>query len=451
MKKWLLMSILTLFVWVTVTPVHAYEATGGPTGLIRYKKGDAYEGYTLFSPMMSNTSYLIDMEGNVVHKWDTNYRPGLYAELLPNGNLLRGGRLDDPPVKFGGRSGLVQEIDWNGKVVWQYKNHSPKSVHHHTFCRLPNGNTLVLSWEYKTYEEAIAKGRDPYTLPKEGYEFAGTVHKGIWPDYLEEVNPAGQVVWTWHAWDHVGTGPNQLDINFCLPKAAKYMANADWNHMNSIAYIPETDQIVLNSRNFGEFYLINHKTGAIENRWGNPSAYKAGRGPSWIDDGDQQLFGPHDVSVLKNGNFLIFDNGWKRPEGMRSRVVELDLKKNKIVWQYATNVTNSFYSAFQGGAQRLPNGNTLICSTGQGHIFEVTGGSRPQVVWEYIVPVVGPGSTKCFIDDREDIVDASEEILKNIVHRAFRYGKDYPGLKGKDLSQRKKLTDCPEMWKLIKR
>jgi len=60
------------------------------------------------------------------------------------------------------------------------------------------------------------------------------------------------------------------------------MAGPDWTHFNTVEYIAETDQIILNSRNFGEFYLINHKTGAIEWRWGNPSAYGKGKGPlSW--------------------------------------------------------------------------------------------------------------------------------------------------------------------------
>jgi hypothetical protein len=38
----------------------------------------------------------------------------------------------------------------------------------------------------------------------------------------------------------------------------------DWTHGNTIDYIPETDQVVFNSPNFSEFYLINHKTGEIE-------------------------------------------------------------------------------------------------------------------------------------------------------------------------------------------
>jgi hypothetical protein len=34
------------------------------------------------------------------------------------------------------------------------------------------------------------------------------------------------------------------------------------------------------------------------------------------------------------------------------------------------------------------------------------------------------------------------------LHRAYRYGKDYPGLAGKDLSKKEPLAKgCVEMWK----
>lgn len=428
----------------------ALEQLVGPTGVIRYSREKAFDGYTLVSPGFSKTSYLLDMEGNVVHKWVTPYTPGLYGELLPNGNLLRGGRLDGVPVMFGGSSGIVQEIDWNGKVVWEWKEMSPTYVQHHTFCRMPNGNTLILGWEYKSNEEAIARGRDPKTLLWDGYLYGGIVHKGLWPDYVREVSKEGKVVWEWHVWDHIGKGPNKIDINFILPQTpmVSYMRVADWTHYNTVGYIPETDQVILNSRNFGEFYLINHKTGKIEYRWGNPCAYGRGRCPSWIDDGDQQLFGPHHVSRLANGNFLIFDNGWFRPEGNRSRVLEVDPKTDKVVWEYKSKVGNSFYTRYQGAAQRLPNGNTFITSSSQGHVFEVTGGKNPEVVWEWINPVVGVDQTKCFLDDSKDTVRVTEEVMFSNLHRAYRYGKDYPGLAGKDLSKKEPLAKgCPEMWK----
>jgi hypothetical protein len=264
------------------------------------------------------------------------------------------------------------------------------------------------------------------------------------------VSKDGKVVWEWHVWDHIGKGPDKIDINFILPQTpmVSYMRVADWTHFNTVDYIPETDQIILNSRNFGEFYLINHKTGKIEYRWGNPCAYGKGRCPSWIDDGDQQLFGPHHVSRLANGNFLIFDNGWFRPEGNRSRVLEVDPKTDKVVWEFKPKVGNSFYTRYQGAAQRLPNGNTFITSSSQGHVFEVTGGKNPEVVWEWINPVVGENQTKCFLDDSKDTVRVTEEVMLSNLHRAYRYGKDYPGLARKDLTKKEPLAKgCLEMWK----
>jgi hypothetical protein len=428
MSKRLMASLILLIsILACIASPQAHESIRGVTGLLKYDAGKAFQGYTLIAPNEDKTTYLIDMEGYIVHAWPSQYLPGQHALLLENGNLLRGARLPDSPVKFGGASGLIQEIDWDGKVVWEYKNLTKTSVQHHTFSRMPNGNTLVLCWEKKTREEAIAKGRKPETVKEDG----------IAPDYIQEVNRDGKVVWEWHVWDHLGAGPDQFDINFVLPAKAGVMGGADWTHFNVVEYIPETDQVILNSRNFGEFYLVNHKTGAVEFRWGNPCAYGQGKCPSFVDDGDQQLFGPHSVTKLSNGNFLIFDNGWQRPEGNRSRVVELDPKSKVIVWQYATRSANSFYSAFQGSTQRLPNGNTLITSTVQGHIFEVTEGARPQVVWEFVLPTNFSGGTSCFVDD-----------TTGTAHRSYRYGLDYPAFKGKDLSQRRPFKlGCLELWR----
>jgi hypothetical protein len=38
-----------------------------------------------------------------------------------------------------------------------------------------------------------------------------------------------------------------------------------------------------------------------------------------------------------------------------------------------------------------------------------------------------------------------------MIHRAYRYGKEFPGLQGKDLSNRVPLAkDCPEFFKIYK-
>ena len=106
-------------------------------------------------------------------------------------------------------------------------------------------------------------------------------HNDFWIDFVREVNREGKTVWEWHAFDHIGKGPKALDINYTLPKpVGPVYWNFDWTHFNTVGYNPATDQVILNSRNFSEFYFINHKTGEIVYRWGNPSAYGGGKAPS---------------------------------------------------------------------------------------------------------------------------------------------------------------------------
>ena len=56
----------------------------------------AFQGYTLVAPMMSTETYLIDMQGRVVHSWKSDHPPALSAYLLENGHLLRPARSVDP-------------------------------------------------------------------------------------------------------------------------------------------------------------------------------------------------------------------------------------------------------------------------------------------------------------------------------------------------------------------
>ena len=78
------------------------------------------------------------------------------------------------------------------------------------------------------------------------------------------------------------------------------------------------------------------------------------------------MHGPHDPEVLPNGNILV--------ASLPHRVVEIDAKTGRIVWQFRT---------LQQGildvrdVNRLPNGNTLL--TGALELIEVTHGG--EIVW----------------------------------------------------------------------
>jgi len=99
---------------------------------------------------------------------------------------------------------------------------------------------------------------------------------------------------------------------------------------------------------------------------------------SW---GDGILDRPHQPSVTRGGNVLVFDNG---PRRGHSRVLEVDPESGGILWQYTANPPSDFFTLGQGGAQELANGNILITESESGRAFEVTRSGK--IVWEYYNP-----------------------------------------------------------------
>jgi len=440
MKKIICLFAFAIFYFGNLVPANALEAMYGLTGLY-VNEADAYEGYTLFAAP-DGTTYLIDMDGRKVHSWKLPSK-ALYSELLPNGNLLSACEADNMPW-FGGKHGHLVEQDWNGKIVWEAKLNTDTKKLHHGFDRMPNGNTLALGWEQKSWDAAKAKGRkDVPSKPIKSITKKAIV-EGIWPDVIYEFDKKGNIVWEWHAWDNIGKGADKLDINFTLPKSIEgdLYHYPDWTHFNSVRYNEKTDQILISSRQFSEVMIIDKKSGKIVWRYGNPGTHGAGELPSGYGlDGDQVLFGNHDANWLENGNIAIFENGTYRPSGAHSRVIELNPKNNKVVWSFGLSreFPNGFYAAYQSSAQKLPNDNYLVATTPQGHIFEVT--PTKEIVWEYMNPIAKDGPLCISGNDGRTFR----------IHRAFRYAKDYAGLKGNKLKPGKVLNPgCPEMAPLLK-
>jgi Arylsulfotransferase (ASST) len=111
---------------------------------------------------------------------------------------------------------------------------------------------------------------------------------------------------------------------------------------------------------------------------------------------------------LPNGNLLLFDNGPHRLDHPMpfSRVIEVELATKQIVWRYQERRESNFFSPRISNAQRLPNGNTLICEGDFGRFFEVT--RDGELVWEYVNPYFGEGPTG----------------PNNRVFRAYRYSEE---------------------------
>ena len=266
----------------------------------------AAPGHRLYGPHTLNETYLIDVDGVVVHTWPGDYEPGNGMYLHTDGTLFRSAQLvGGPPI--GGLGGGVQQRAFDGTLLWQYAYTGPDYWAHHDIHVMPNGNVLMIAWDILSDAEAIAMGRDPALLT--GPTFM--------PDSVIELQPVGasgaNIVWEWHLKDHliqefdptkanygvVKDHPELLDINY--PPTP--VSNGDWNHANSVFYDELRDLVVLNCPFQDEFYFIDHSTttaeaaghtggvhgrgGDILYRWGNPHAHQAGT------PADQQLFNQH--------------------------------------------------------------------------------------------------------------------------------------------------------------
>ena len=381
--------------------------TRGIKGVTIHDPQRAWQGYTLYTHTHEDRDLgrrfwayprLMDMEGNIGHEW----RVGTAVQLLklqPDGTLLYMTR-DRSNIDQAGLYRLAPD----STVLWHYHCRID-----HDFYPLANGNLLIHTITDNMCPR-LGKGlrRHPYFI---------------------EVTPDQELVWEWQGEEHidelVDLGVLEMPIDWEGRIAREFASRLvwdpavqalsdvqavdledrvrrarafDWAHNNTCQVIGENaagkvdarfrpGNIVFSYRSLDIIGVIDRDSGAIVWAWG----------PGVID-------GQHKPHMLPNGHILIFDNGTVRGW---SSVVEMDPLTNQVVWEYAGTPKQSFYSGFISGAQRLPNGNTLICEGATGRLFEVT--ADKEIVWEFRSPYRG-------------IVNGAE--VHNI-YRTTRYAADY--------------------------
>jgi len=139
------------------------------------------------------------------------------------------------------------------------------------------------------------------------------------------------------------------------------------------------------------------------------------------------------MTIFNNG----YDRGWSSVEEI---VLPMDSSGHYIlgsgkpygpekpVWHYEAKSRTDFFSSEISGAQRLPNGNTLICAGVVGHLFEIT--PSGEMVWQYVNAMVRGG----ILAQGEVPGKDTRGHLWNAVFKIDRYEPDYPGLTGKSLT-----------------
>lgn len=394
-------------------------------------------GYTLFGYAGPTPfALLIDMEGKVVHRWPFG---GFPVKMMPGGSLLgrKRRRLGRDPLKRDPDEDPSQEpgpenqpwqdtieiaqVSWEGAEEWSFfgwdddRTGVMMSRQHHDFQRERNPVGY-----YAPGQDFLARGRT-LVLAHKNKVVSEICKEELLDDVIYEVDWEGKLTgFQWHAAEHF----EDYGFDNSARKAIHECCNfdrkkgfSDWLHLNSASYLGlnrwydekgderfRPENIIISSRSANFVAIIAYDTGGV--------VWKVG--PDFVEGSSEhglgQIVGQHHAHMIPRGlpgegNILLFDNGGKSgyggPEGYPrykreySRVIEFDPTTFELVWQYGSEVGEEhFFSHFISGAQRLPNGNTLVTDGANGRIFEVT--KEKQKVWEYVAPAQGEFGNKVY-------------------------------------------------------
>ncbi len=487
--------LAALVVLLSAPAASAYQASQGPSEVLAWNPALAFEGYTLFAahgPSASLT-YLIDMSGSVVHTWNVGTNPKLLSNghILDASKDDPSGFGGFEEVDWD--SNVVWQYTEKRSDHAPHHDfirvHNPKLDADTTMyianVTMTNAQALAVGADPANAPYDGAQADAVVEV-----DASGTVVWEWW--FLDHLVQDDNAAWPNYAGagKTIANAPGRLDVN--LPGRP---LRKDWLHCNSLDYNEGLDQVVINTVqgefvvvDHGGTFVVGDPAASIAAaattkgdflyRFGDPARYKQGDPPSiplnWTtaSSGNKQIGGAHDIHWVAPGlpgagHFLVFNNGqylfeltnqsyadeidpylgadgadaaaYVNPPDAGYTVYEppkdtAKPKKNvskQISWSYGTQSPSGMASHIGGSAQRLPNGNTLICADTEGHFMEVT--TAGQVVWEYVNPVTKDQGPLKIIPDAVP--------MSNSVFRAYRYAPDFAAFVGHDLAPKGLITD----------
>jgi hypothetical protein len=343
-----------------------------------------YDGYTLCMYGTGSRGVLVNMRGEVVHRWHVPFHevwadpPHLRGRIddasvyfndghiYPNGDLLV---LLEGPADFSvGGSGNptngygLARLDKDSRVLWKYARNT-----HHDVDVGEDGTVYAIT------NEVVTK------VPP-GLEYIPTP---CMVDYVDIISPEGKELKRIPLLEALNDSPyapllcmleRPSPKGGVMPPGAMATAlfddprRRDVLHTNAVKVLSRAlapafplfkpGQLLVSLRHLDALAVLDPESGKVV--W-------AARGP-WRAQ--------HDPSFLDNGRLLLFDNVGS-PRG--SRVLEYEPRTQAFPWAYPGASGKPFFSQIRGMCQRLANGNTLIVSSVNGEAFEVT--PDQEVVW----------------------------------------------------------------------
>lgn len=333
-------------------------------GVTRFDRERVQPGYNLLVVEEECAAELLRPNGSVAHRWQR--KPCSHwghAELLADGSLLVIAT-EGPEARRAapGRKGrLLMKLGWNGELLWKRR-----MTAHHELDVLPNGRIAVLTSKRR---------RDARVHP------TARIHD----NRIEILDADGKTLETASILDLLLSRPDRFSVQ---PVEAREKEDGVESigllHCNGLEWMQPGPELLARDPVYGPGHFLltcRHQDAVAIIDWRERELVWA-----W---GQGEISGPHDATLLANGNVLLFDNGLGREW---SRVVEVDPLRDEIVWEYRAD---GFYTIARGSSQRLANGNTLIADSEDGRALEVT--PDGEMVWEYFSPYIDSDERRALV------------------------------------------------------
>ena len=300
----------------------SYDPNSHLRGVIQHEDG-AYPGFNLYAAREQG-AFLIDMEGNVVKRWQ-GASSWDHVELTRDGGIIAI-ETDEAIVK----------VDRNSTELWRY----PARAHHDLDL---NGKGII------------------YALVREMEKRPDLADASVIVDGVLTLTPDGRRQNYVNLLDAILESP----YAFLLPR---WYSRDDPLHANSVSFLDGSvpgdlfarGNLLVSFRSISSIAILS-PSGEVLWLWG----------PS-------NLAFQHHPTLLPDGHIIVFNNRTDKSE-----IVEVDPRTNKVLWVYRAD---DFFSRTCGSVQRLPNHNTLVTETDTGYVFEVN--SKGESLWTWANPDV---------------------------------------------------------------
>ncbi|MEJ7584790.1 MAG: aryl-sulfate sulfotransferase [Acidimicrobiales bacterium] len=265
---------------------------------------DTSAEFFVTAPLIFDTpisAYPVIFDTNGVPVWWGRKAPNLlFATMLPTGNLAWT------------ENGVTAEHRLDGSLVRTYDTVGAPNDFHDLLV-LPNGNHVMVTFSERPGVSLRAWG--------------GPADATIIDHVVQEITPAGDVIWSWTTADHIPVTETTSDWREeqLMNPGGMFSDSYDPYHYNSIE--ATGDGFIISYRHLDAVYKVDKASGNIVWKLGgshHPRRLTILDDPASIANGGSGTFGgQHDARLLGDGTVTLFDNGTARqraPRAVRYRI-----------------------------------------------------------------------------------------------------------------------------------